>query len=251
MTYSTHWLSSLRILLVLIIYCLLGNQALGQAQTDAIEISLTKGQLLSLVAPIAKVGGEDHVKEYYRTAFPLAQQFGLKNHGRLNVVRKIVGTQEHKVWSIFTWPSVEAEQNFVNHKDWPQIKGLRPLGWDELKIVTSEVKDDITLRFSPSKFYTLAIARFNPENPNDYLEYLDNIEASLNQVGGRFMYKMIQPSYEVHGSNPKPPNQLTIVEWNSADGLTQLQANDDYQEQTQLLASGLTSIELHLVQVPF
>ena len=249
MTNPTHWLIALRILLASIIYCLFGNHVFAESKTEAIEISLTKGQLFSLVAPIAKTGGEEYAKQYYQTAFPLAQQFGLKNHGRLNVVRKIVGAQDHKVWSIFTWPSVEAEQGFVSHADWPQIKALRPLAWDELKIVTAEVNDDLTLRFSPDKFYTFAIARFNPENPNDYLEYLDNIESSLNKVGGRFMYKMIKPEYEVHGSSSIPPNQLTIVEWNSADGLNQLQANDEYQEQTQLLASGLTSIELHLVQV--
>jgi uncharacterized protein (DUF1330 family) len=249
MTSSTHWLTPLRLLLASIIYCLFGNQVFAASQADPIEISLTKGQLFSLVAPIAKTGGEEHVKKYYQSAFPLAQQFGLKNHGRLNVIRKIVGSQEHKVWSIFTWPSTEAEQSFVNHADWPEIKALRPLAWDELKILTAKVNEDITLRFSPDKFYTLAIARFNPENPNDYLHYLDNIEQPLNQVGGRFMYKMIQPDYEVHGSSTIPPNQVTIVEWNSADGLNQLQANDEYQEQTQLLASGLTSIELHLVQV--
>jgi uncharacterized protein (DUF1330 family) len=101
-----------------------------------------------------------------------------------------------------------------------------------------------------AKFYTIAIAWFNPENPNDYLDYLSKIEPSLRQVGGRFMYKMINPSFEVHGSNSTPPNQVTIVEWNSADGLNELQANDEYQEYTQLLASGLVNIELHLVQAP-
>lgn len=250
MTCTIQRLVTLRLLLVSIISCLIANQALAAIPVQAIEISLTKGQLFSLVAPIPKKGGEAYLKDYYQSAFPLAQQFGLKNHGRLNTIKNIVGKQEHKVWSMFTWPSAEAESDFVNHADWPEIKALRPLAWDELKITTAEVEDDLTLRFSPDKFYTIAIAWFNPENPNDYLDYLSKIEPSLRQVGGRFMYKMINPSFEVHGSNPMRPNQVTIVEWNSADGLNKLQANDEYQEHTQLLASGLVNIELHLVQVP-
>ncbi|MFT6270607.1 MAG: hypothetical protein ACJAVV_003446 [Alphaproteobacteria bacterium] len=46
-----------------------------------IEVEIKKGELFSLVTPISKAGGEESVKAYYESAFPLAQGYGLQNRG--------------------------------------------------------------------------------------------------------------------------------------------------------------------------
>ncbi|MFT6270609.1 MAG: hypothetical protein ACJAVV_003448 [Alphaproteobacteria bacterium] len=82
------------------------------------------------------------------------------------------------------------------------------------------------------------------------MTYLKNNEKPLAEVGVRFMHKMVNPSFEVHATDPTPPNQITIVEWDSADGLNKPQANDVYQEHTHLLRTGTSRFERHLVKVP-
>ncbi|MFT6270608.1 MAG: hypothetical protein ACJAVV_003447 [Alphaproteobacteria bacterium] len=80
-------------------------------------------------------------------------------------VANLIGKQKDKARSMFTWPSNEAENEFVSHPQWPEIKALRKLGWDELKIATSVVTETTTLRFKAEKFYTIAITWFNPRSP--------------------------------------------------------------------------------------
>jgi len=236
---------------LLLLSLILGGNTCASAQTDksqqSLSINLEKGQVLSLVAPIPKEGGSTHLKAYYDQAFPLADKYGLRNEGRIQTVSTIIGNFTPSAWTLFTWPSEEAMSALEADPLWPDIKALRPLAWDELKIVSAVVDEDKELRFSADKYYTVAFSWFNPEKPNSYLQYIKNIESILPKVGGRFIHLMRMPVYEVHASNPIAPGQVTFVEWDTIDGLQKLQANEEYQEQLGLLREGTIGFELHLL----
>jgi len=210
-------------------------------------IELTQGQLLTIIEPLNKENSQEAVKKYYQTAIPLAQKHGFKNEGTLVSQKTLVGKFAPPGVVFATWPNRQSEQSFLAEPEWPNLKEMRPLAWQELKIFTAEVSEDTVLSFDPDKHYTLAIAWFDPEHPNDYLQYLDNIESVLLSSGGRFMYKMKNPTFEKHASEQKAPNQLTIVEWDSVDGLQQLQAKEQYQKHVALLENGVVDFELHLL----
>ena len=222
---------------------------LANDERAPLKISLKKGARLSLIAPLPKAGAEKLVQTYLQQAFPLSKQFGAISHGPIPIEKTLVGRYAPPSFSFFSWPNAASEVAFTEHADWPGIKALRPKAWDELKIFTSEVSQDTKLTFSPTKYYTVAIAWFNPERPNDYVTYLNNIENSLQNFGGRFFYKMTNISYERHASEQTAPNQITLVEWDSADVLQRLQADEEYQQYVALLERRIVDFELHLLHL--
>ena len=225
-------------------------QAQATSEKKSFSIDLKKGQLLSMIEPLSKAGANNVVKQYYQTAIPLAQKHGFENKGSLISQKTIIGNYAPQGIVFATWPSQAAEKSFADEPQWPSLKKLRPLAWEELKIFTAEVKQDTTLEFDAKKHYTLAIAWFNPEHPNDYPQYVKNIESVLTESGGRFVYKMLNPSFEALSSKQTAPNQLTIVEWDDVDGLQKLQAKEEYQSHLHLLQNGVVDFELHLLSTP-
>jgi uncharacterized protein (DUF1330 family) len=209
------------------------------------QLSIKKGQVFSIVAPDNKVGGEAAVNEYYQRAFPLAESFGLKRHISLKTPRTLVGNYEPSGFIFFSWPDQASEKKLVNHSEWPEIKALRPKAWNELKIYSSLAERDIDITFDSSKFYTLAVAWFNPDRPEDYTNYLAGIEETVNKVGGRFILKVHHPRLEAHASPLIDPGQITVVEWESPEGLAALQESEAFKKFSPLLSSGVTSFELH------
>jgi uncharacterized protein (DUF1330 family) len=238
-------------LLQLATMIMLSNITLAKSSEsiETVTLELEKGQILSLVSPVAKENGEQYRQEYYDKAFPLGEQFGLQNMGRLHSVQTIIGNHKPAIWAFYSWPNAQKMQAFEKDTSWAPIKALRPLGWEELKIASIEMPEDKTVTFRADKYYTLAFAWLDPENPDDYFTYLKNIEPILPKVGGKFVLKMKKPNYEVHASQPLAPGQITFVEWDSIDGLQQLQANEEYQAQLDLLRRGTSGFELHILQV--
>lgn len=244
------YISRCLVTLVLLICCVMQLAlASPQAKLDGLQLELKQGQLFSIIAPKLKAGGAEHLKSYTKQAFALAKKFGLQNKGALTNQATLVGKHNPSSIAFFTWPNQAAETAFTKHPKWPAIKALRPLAWDELKVFTSEVTADAKLHFKANKFYTIAVAWFNPNRPNDYQQYIKNIEPALTSVGGSFMYKLNNVYLEAHASSTTPPNQITIVEWDTADGLQKLQSNELYQQQLGLLKNGTINFELYLTKV--
>jgi uncharacterized protein (DUF1330 family) len=223
------------------------GKALSQVSEPVIkqQLSIKKGQVFSIVAPDNKVGGEKAVSEYYQRAFPLAESFGLKRHLSLKAPTTLVGDYKPGGFIFFSWPDQESEKKLINHAEWPEIKALRPNGWNELKIYSSLAENDIDITFDSSKFYTLAVAWFNPENPDDYTNYLAGIEDTVAEVGGKFILKIHHPRFEAHASPLIDPGQITLVEWDSPEGLAALQQSEAFKTFSPLLSSGVTTFELH------
>ncbi len=234
-------------------YAHFAPSAVAQTATQAAEtkpasltLDLNKGALLSIISVIPKQGeaADAARSEYYQTAFPLASGYGLQREGQLRVVAAPIGAHDSKGIIFFSWPSAEAEAALEAEAAWPGIKALRPKAWEDLRILTDELEDDLTLTFAPDKTYTLAMAWTNPENPKDYDRYMDGIEDAVASVGGRFVYKMFDPKFESHALDAGAPGQVTLVEWDSPQGLANFQETDGFKANAKYLTSGVTRFEV-------
>ena len=223
------------------------------AQGDAAKkttLDLKKYQYLSIVLPQSKPDGDAARLAYYKEAFPLGSEFGLKQEMALKVDHVIISDYGPSGAIFYSYPNKASEVALANHPKWPAIKAQRPKAWEQLKIYSAEIEEDIRINFNPDKSYTLVIAWLNPENPDDYATYLESIEPMLAEAGGRFVYKMKQPAFEAHEPVGTAPGQLTFVEWDTLEGFSELRRNDAYKAVSHYITSGTSRIEFYRLSVP-
>lgn len=227
---------------------IVGVMGAGNVQAEhtfnQLSLQFKKGQVLQLIAPVSLPGKESVRRAYYQNAIPLAESYGFANLGQLSITQKIVGDFKPGAFIVGSWPSVKSFDDFAALPEWPKLKQQRIQGWEELKLYNDRVEQDIELTFHQNKYYTVAFAWFSKDNPQDYLNYLKGIETAVAQVGGKFIYKMLAPTLEAHASPLIAPDQITFVEWESADGLKKLQAHPDYQAFSPLFKTGISKFEL-------
>ena len=219
------------------------------AKTAPLTLTYTKGQLISLIIIDAKDGEAAAAARanYYDTAFPMATPFGLKRDAGMTIAMTMVGKFKPEAVGIFSWPSQTASDELSAQSGWPAIKATRPAGWDELAIFTAPITQDMALTFDPAKAYTIAVAYINSDNPADYDRYMAGIEPSLNGLGGRFIYRMINPVTESHRSGHDGNVQVTLVEWDSADLISKFTSTSGYKANADYFASGITGFEFHQI----
>ncbi len=215
----------------------------------ASDLTLKKGQYLTIVLPETNPAGNDVRKSYYSKAFPLGTKFGLKREMGLNVDQALISDYSPSAALFFSYPNKQSEAKLAKHPKWAGIKAMRPEAWKEIKFYSAEIAEDLDIHFDPNKSYTLVVAWLNPDNPNDYDRYLDGIKESVNAVGGRFIYKMKNPSFEANASSDAP-GQLTFVEWDTLDGFSKVRQNADYKKYTQYRQSGTKKLEFYRLSAP-
>lgn len=208
-------------------------------------VNLAEGQVLQLIAPEARPDGQQARQAYYQSAFPIAESLGYERHAQLNVRQKVASDYDPGAFLFFSWPGEKAAEDFAQHPDWPTLKATRPQAWSELKIYNKTLEDDLSLEFHTSKHYSVVIAWFNPEKPGDYDKYLNGIEPAVERAGGRFIYKMRNPSFEAHASPLEGPDQITFVEWETTDGFATVQGSDEYKAHAKYFGSGLKKFEFY------
>ncbi|MEO0575012.1 MAG: hypothetical protein AAF004_06075 [Pseudomonadota bacterium] len=204
------------------------------------------GNILSLIssAPKAGVAAAAVRNRYAKTAFSLAGTFGLRPAGSLTVTDTVAGSFTPAAVSFFSWPSVTAERDFRAHPDWAAIKATRPQGWDELRIHDVVLTKDLTVTFHADKTYTMATAWINPEHPGDYDLYLSNIVPAVTASGGRFIYQMRDPQFNALATQIGAPSRVTLVEWESQEGLSDFLNTDGYKDNAHYMQRGVTAFEL-------
>jgi uncharacterized protein (DUF1330 family) len=234
--------------LIFFLFCFVfGIQA--KAEQKTINMALNKGQMFSVIAPIMKEDGESARNQYYSKVLPLGTKLGLKREGQIKVTDTVVGDFNAGALVFFSWPDVNAENKLYAHDEWAAMKALRPKGWEELRIYSAPIEQDTLLRFRADKHYTLAIAWTNSDNPDNYTQYLDAVGVKLKNFGGRFIYKMYNPRFEAHATDLSAPNQLTFVEWDSADGLSRFRQSPDIKAQSTLFKTGLNRFEFYRLAI--
>ncbi len=221
------------------------DKRLVTKEEDQKTLNYKEGELISFVMVDNKPDNRAAAGAYFKRAFPIASSFGFANDMTFGIER-IIGDFAPDAFVIYSWPSAAAETGFNNHPDWPAIKALRPQIWNDLRVYTAVVEDDMSLSFRPDRYYTLAVAWTSDENPNDYSRYFEIIEQEVAAIGGRFLYKMRMPNFESHAFDGKGPGQLTLVEWETIDGFQQLVRSDTYQQQgSPYFRSGVDYVEFY------
>ena len=213
------------------------------------ELFFKQRQVLSIVAPIADKTGTEAREEYYAGVFPIAESFGFERNIQFGITATVVGDFEPDALVFFSFPDAAAENSLYTHQDWAGLKALRPKAWKELRIYSNVLEADLNLTFNTDKYYTVAAAWINPERPDDYARYLSGIEETVNELGGRFMYKMNVQRFENHASDLAVPVQLTFVEWDSKAALGKLSSTDAFKANVKYFSSGLKGFELHRISV--
>ncbi len=215
---------------------------------EAVVIEVKAGQVLQIIASEAKPDGGPARRTYAQTAFPIASSFGFASMGTLAVKQKVVSDFAPEAFSFFSWPSEGAVRDFESHPDWPAIKATRPDAWNELKVYSDVVDEDLSLTFDPGKHYSVVVAWSNPENSGDYERYLSGIESAVAREGGRFIYKMRNPAFDAHASELTAPHQLTFVEWDAPGGFARVQKSQEYLDSRQYFASGVSRFEFYWLE---
>jgi uncharacterized protein (DUF1330 family) len=221
------------------------------AQTSTpVTMHFKKGQVMSIISPIAKEGetAKKALQTYYKTAFPLGSKHGLKREGQVIVKAAPIGDHKSEGIIFYSWPSANSEKQFESEAQWPAIKSLRSEAWEELRIYSDEISEDMTLTLHPEKTYTLAMAWINPEQPNDYALYMDSIKEAVSDVGGRFVYKMFDPKFESNTIKDGGPGQVTLVEWDNPEGLQNFTKTKGYKDSSQYIGTGVTRFEILMMQ---
>lgn len=224
---------------------------LGQVSyAKSLDVTLQKNNLLSIINPktrqseSAKAG----LKVYYEKAIPLAQSYGYQNHGVLRVTETVVGDKEPGVFVLASWPSNEADINFESDPRWLEYKGLRSQIWHELNFYKAPIDNAKTLSFAQDKHYSVAFAWLDKQNPTDYQDYLQGIQTAVSDLGGKFIHSMKAPRFVTLNSALPGPDQITFVQWDDEQGLTDLQKSEGFKRNVHLLSSGTKRFELYRIQ---
>lgn len=216
------------------------------------QLILQKGQYLSITMPEAKTSEEAKKarQHYYKSAFPLGSQFGLKRETALKIDTAIISDYKPSAVIFFSYPDRQSEAGLAAHPEWPAIKATRSSIWKELNIFSAELTEDLAITFDPAKSYTLVIAWKKDEDPEGYDRYLKGIEPAVKRFGGKFIYKMFNPKSETNAPSTIAPSQLTFVEWDSLDGFAKVRASDEYKANVPNFQSGVKKLEFYRMSVP-
>lgn len=225
----------------------------AQMTAQAVTLDLKAGQVLQMALPKARSGEAAKAarQDYYANALTLAEQFGDERMGTLAVTETVVGSPKPAALIFYAFPDEAARDGFENHPDWAGYKAQRPDGWEELMIFSTTIDADMRLSFDPAKHYTIAIAWTNPDNPDDYARYLKGVEADFDRVGARFMHEFKDIGFETHQDvNAVAPTQMTLVEWDTREGLMGLLRGEVYKANADSFARGVKDIQLYRLAVP-
>ena len=178
-------------------------------------LRIDRGQLLSVIGIDNKDGEAAAAarRRYLGGAFPLARSFGLRASVSFRVQDTLAGDFKPEAVSLFLWPDQAAEDRLNNHPDWPALKALRPQAWDELRIYSTVVDEDVQFVLQPDKRYTIAAFWSDTGEQIGFERAMQRERESIVSNGGRVVLTMIEPRQESHASSKRAPRLVSIVEW--------------------------------------
>lgn len=187
-----------------------------------------------------------------RNAF--AQFDAMAAHGRtdgphFDVRSTVLGDFEPESVQVQVWPSEQAVEAYQAYDQRTLMERYAEDGWTGRRVYTAVLENDLDLTLNPDKFYTLALAWFDPEHPGDYARYLDTVAEDFDTVGARFVYKMYAPDAHHTGEALDAPDQITLAEWDSVDSLRALRSLPQYQTVAPYLDSGTRRFEFYALNL--
>lgn len=168
---------------------------------------------------------------------------------RFEVRSTVLGAFEPDSVQMHVWPSQQAADAYEAYERRPLLERFATQGWTGRRVYSAVLENDLDLTLDPDKFYTLALAWFDPEHPGDYARYLDSVAEDFDTVGARFVYKMYTPQAHHTGEALDAPDQITLAEWDSLESLRALRSLPQYQAAAPYLDSGTRYFEFYALNL--
>ena len=229
------------------------NPVQSEAQTDpigSVTIDLPSQSLFSVIGFDYK--GTDDARDaqqtFYGQALPMAADYGFARHATFTVTTVNAGTFQPQGFLMTSWPDQAAFDKFQRDPRWPDFDALRPEIWTDIRYYRDVQENGLQLTLKDNKFYTLAIAYFDDDNPGDYEKYLSSLEDEVAKNGGKFVLKLHAPKLESLSGEPSP-DQLTFVEWDDPQGVDRVLNSETYQEKRHYAGSGTTKLAFYRLKL--
>ena len=236
------------IVLVFTIFCgLITPCATAQEERGELVVHFYPGAVMQLIAPVTDPAKRALRDSYFKKNGDTARSYGYQQDGVLVVKETLLGDFKPNVFVVSHWSSLKAQKAFQSLAQFTDVKSLRRQAWEALRLYDHELDAPLTLTFKKDKTYTLAFAWTNPEKPSEYFDYINSLPPLLDKVGGRFLYKINNSVLSAHDSNALAPQQITLVEWDTSDGVEKLQALPEFASLSEQLRNGTVRFELHKV----
>ena len=224
------------------------SPVIANEKEKTLSVHFNPGAVMQLIAPVTEAEKRPLRDKYFELGAPTAREYGYTQNGVLVVEKTLLGAFSPNVFVVSQWPSLNAQKSFQSLPLFSEIKALRREAWEALKLYDYEVSKPTTLRFSTDKVYSVSLAWVNPKAPNNYYDFIDSFAKKAQALGGKVISITQDISLSDHNPYAVAPQQIVILEWNSANDIEAILASSDYLTQLEKLKTGTVNFELHTVR---
>ncbi|TKB03097.1 hypothetical protein E5672_08565 [Alteromonas portus] len=227
---------------------LFASPVIANEKEKTLSVHFNPGAVMQLIAPVTEAEKRPLRDKYFELGASTAREYGYTQHGVLVVEKTLIGTFSPNVFVVSQWPSLNAQKSFQSLPLFSEIKALRREAWEALKLYDYEVTKPTTLTFSTDKIYSVSLAWVNPKAPNNYYDFIDSFAKKAQALGGKVISITQDISLSDHNPYAVAPQQIVILEWNSANDIEAVLASSEYAAQLEKLKNGTVDFELHAVR---
>lgn len=222
--------------------------AIANENEKTLSVHFNPGAVVQLIAPVTEAEKRPLRDKYFELGAQTAREHGYTQNGVLGVEKTLMGQFSPNVFVVSQWPSLNAQKSFQSLPLFSEIKALRREAWEALKLYDYEVIKPTTLTFSTDKIYSVSLAWVNPKAPNNYYDFIDSFAKKAQALGGKVISITQDISLSDHNPYAVAPQQIVILEWNSANDIEAVLASSENAAQLEKLKNGTVNFELHAVR---
>lgn len=186
----------------------------AKTSSNTHTIHFKSNERISIISSTLKANTHDKLGEYFKKVFPLAHKHGFSQELKLDIKKVTHGDYIPNTFvGLYKWTSVANEQAFAKEPQWPELKSMRPLIWDELKIATTTLTHPLSLTFHQSKSYQVGMVWLSKEYPESFTTFREKERSILAQLGARYLALIPGEKFESLAQLPIAPDYTFIIEW--------------------------------------
>lgn len=221
-------------------------------QSAPITLDLKSGEVLQFAFIRERDGAVAKAvrQRYFKTAVPHAASLGDVYLGNLRIKETLIGKNRPRAIALWKFPDVASQDRFRASPDWPEYVQMRKEGWEELHVYSAVVPKDMSLTFDPNKDYTLAAGWTRPNTRDDYLRYLDGIEADFDEIGARYLARFSRIDLQSTTEAIESPTNITLVEWSGGANVEGLRNTKAYQDNSDKFTTAISRFDLYRIHFP-
>jgi hypothetical protein len=184
-------------------------------------LALQKGETFCFVSATEMSNVDESViGRYFSEVFPLATKYGMQDRGAFDIVKTINSDYPAKFQSFFTFPSPQHKRDFSKEATWPELRELRTIAWDNLRILDYDVMEDVTIEMDSDKVYVMVWVWTKPDRFDDFVKIKDSLLALEVENGSRIVAQFDadknNPAYYTLGVE-QAPDFVMLTEWDTIE----------------------------------